>query len=262
MVDNHAQLRIVMHLYHGLLLNGIVESGKIPFLDMLYASFKNSRAIWGGALPRRGELVKRFWACFGMNLGDSKKMAEEARGVYDSGLGGGIDEAHTSWRIRKVNAIKPEEMSTSYRRVCNRDFHDVVDKYHTAEQRERNKGSEYYKLAVRINDTLDAIDEEQQLLGFNLVSCGAALEQFVCSLLRIMQCYPAIKSYTGSDATIHVDHREGAVHMFAQHLLGALDFSSDPMDHEFLDVTLGFLTVYFTNLDPAKVGWFQRVGYR
>jgi len=35
MVDHHAQLRIVMFLYHGLILNGIIESGSIPFLDVL-----------------------------------------------------------------------------------------------------------------------------------------------------------------------------------------------------------------------------------
>ena len=157
MVDNRAQLRIVMFLYHGLLLNEIIKVGQIPFLDILYASFKNSRAVWEGPLPRRGELVQRFWTCFGLNVVDSKKMAQEARGMYDSSASQGrtIDEVGPLLlgRSRKMNNIKPDK---SYRRVCNHDFHDVVDKYHTAEQRKRAKHSDYYMLAVRVNDTLSS----------------------------------------------------------------------------------------------------------
>ncbi|KAL7437357.1 hypothetical protein ACHAXH_006497 [Discostella pseudostelligera] len=157
MVDNRAQLRIVMFRYHGLLLNGIIKVGQIPFLDILYASFKNSRAVWEGPLPRRGELVQRFWTCFGLNVVDSKKMAQEARGMYDSSASQGrtIDEVGPLLlgRSRKMNNIKPDK---SYRRVCNHDFHDVVDKYHTAEQRKRAKHSDYYMLAVRVNDTLSS----------------------------------------------------------------------------------------------------------
>ena len=141
-----------------------------------------------------------------------------------------------------------------------------MDKYHTPEQRERSKGTDAYLLAVRINDTLDALEEEQQLLAFNFVSCGAILEQFVCSLTRVMQWDPVLKSEMRSNPSIYADHRQGAVLMFAQHLLGALDFSSHPMDHMFLNVPLGdasshFLTVFFTSLDPEKTSWFQRIGY-
>ena len=63
-----------MFLYHGLMLNGIIKSGQIPFLDIMYASFKDSRAIWEGPLPCRGQLVvQRFWTCHGLNLVNSKK---------------------------------------------------------------------------------------------------------------------------------------------------------------------------------------------
>ncbi len=267
-VDDHAQLRIVMFLYRGLMLNGIIEIGQIPFLDYLFAWFKNSRAIWEGELPHRGELVKRFWICFGMNLVDSRTMAEEARENYDSSvLSGGSAVgagACISGRPRKMNPIRPEEISKSYRRVCNHDFHDVQDKYHTTEQRELAKNSDFYMLAVRVNDTLDAIDKEQTLFSFNLLSCGVILEQFVCSLSRIMQWDSSIKSFMKATPNFHPDHRQGIVHMFAQHLLAALDFSTDPMDHEFLNVPLGrasstMLAAYFTRLSPDHVTWFKSV---
>ena len=266
LVDNHAQLRVVMFLYHGLLLNGIVEKGQIPFLDIMYASFKNSRAVWEGELPRRGELVQRFWICFGLNHVDSRTMAEEAREMYDSSILARADEAGASFsgRRRRMNPIRPEEISKSYRRVCNNDFHDVVDRYHTTEQRERSMNTDYYKLAVRVNDTLDAIDEEQTLLSFNLISCGVIMEQFVFSLTRVMQWDYFIKSITRSATDIQPDYHQGAVHFFAQHLLAAFDFSSDPIDHEFLNVPLGrasstILAAYFTRLSPEHVIWFNAV---
>jgi hypothetical protein len=228
-VDNHAQLRIVMFLYHGLMLNGIIESGQIPLLDKLFSWFKNCRAIWEGDLPNRGELVKRFWICFGMNLVDSRAMANDARENYDSSILSDKSAvevgAYISGRSRQMNPIRPEEISKSYRRVCNHDFHDVQDKYHTPEQRERAKDTDYYMLAVQVNDTLDAIDEEQALFSFNLLSCGVILEQFVCSLTRVMQWDPLIKSFMDATPNFQPDHRQGVVHMFAQHLLAALDFS-------------------------------------
>ena len=163
-----------------------------------------------------------------------------------------------------MNPIQPEDVSKSYRRVCNRDFHDVVDNYHTPEQKERGKHSDAYTFAVRINDTLDAIEEEQPLLSFNLIACSVILEQFVCSLTRVMQWDPLIQSFIKGNPNLQLDHRQGVLHMFAQHLLAALDFSSRPIEHEFLQVPLGlasssFLTEFFLRLNPESVVWFNAI---
>jgi hypothetical protein len=45
LVNYRSQLRMVMFLYHGVLLNGIIKEGQIPFLDVMYSLFKNSRAV-------------------------------------------------------------------------------------------------------------------------------------------------------------------------------------------------------------------------
>jgi hypothetical protein len=150
-----------------------------------------------------------------------------------------------------MKPIRPEEISKSYWRVCNHDFHDVVDKYHTPEQRDQAQHTEYYMLAVRGNDTLDAIDEEQPLHSFHLIACSIFLEQFVCSLTRVMKWDSLIEYCVQSDPGL--DQHQGAVHMFTQFLLGALDFASDPTDHMFLQVPLGrtslfFLSEYFMNV--------------
>lgn len=85
-VDGHAQLQMVMFLYHGSILNGIIKSGQIPFLDNVYASFKDSQAIWEGLLPCRGELVQRFRACHGLNLVNSKKLQAKQECCMPPGL--------------------------------------------------------------------------------------------------------------------------------------------------------------------------------
>ena len=263
-VDNRAQLRIVMFLYHGLMLNGIIEIGQIPFLDVLYASFKNSRAIWDGELPHRGELIQKFWTSCGINLVDSKKWAQAAKELYAfrNLAGGRIDGIGRSLiRNRRMTRPKPEEISKSFRRVCNNDFHDVVDKYCIQELENQSKRSDLYAFAVRINDTLDAIYEEEPLLSFNFLSCAVILEQFVCGLIRIMKWDRMIRSRAENPSS-QQEHRMGAMHLFAHHVLGALDFSLDPMDHEFCQVPLvrtssTFLTTFFTEVDPLKVQWFN-----
>ena len=259
LVDDRAQLRMVMYLYHGLLLNGIVESGRIPFLDSIFASFKKSRALWGGELPRRGELVQRFLTSFGMNPIDATDLSQIAREMYEPGScldvsNDGVGRSLTL-RNRRMNRPLPEEISRSYRRVCNNDFHAIEDKYHTQELRDQGKRADHYLLVVRMNDIMDAIDEEQQLLSLNLISCAAILEQFVGGLSQTMNWDPIINS------EFIIDHRIGSIYMLAHHLLGALDFSSDPMDHKFLQVPLGrtsstLLESYFKQVNVENVSWY------
>ena len=262
-IDGLAQLRIVLHLYHGLLVNGILTRDELPPLDMLYGSFKSCKAIWEGPLPRRGELVQRWWICFGASVSEAKQLADESRVAVQQRR---ID-ASTSKRRRSgrtLTAIEPAQLATSYRRLCHRDFHDVVDKYHTQEQRQRNKGSDQYRFAVRTNDTLDALDREQTFLAFNLTTCGTIMDQFVCSLGRILQWEPLLHAAAGNDLFLENTQRQGFVYLFAQHLLGALDFAGDPFKHAFLNVPMGeasshFMRIFFSSVDPARMLWFTPV---
>ena len=256
LVDCQAQLRITVHLFHALRVCGILRQGQIPILDMLYDSFKTCKAVWEGALPKRGEFVQKFWICFGMKPTDAKTMAVSSKLAVQMRQIDTTKDAQ-QWKQRKMHTIEPAEIATCYRRICNRDFHDVVDNYHTEEQRRRSKGTDMYSFAVRANDTLDAIEREHKLLSINLPSCAVVLEQFVCSLGRVLQWGPLLSS-SG-------DARQAYAIIFAQHLLGALDFAQDPVNHEFLNVPMGlasssFMSQMFSQLDPARVLWFQAVG--
>jgi hypothetical protein len=266
LIDCHAQLRITLHLYHALLVNGIFVKGHNPLLDTLYDYFRNSKAIWEGRrLPERGEFVQRFWICFGENIGDARKKAGEAKKtIFETQWAQQRSNKPIPWKgTRKLSPIEPAEVSKSYRRICKRDFHDVVDKYHTPEQRRREKGTEQYQFAVRVNDTLDAMEKEQDLMCLNLPSLAAIIEEFVNRLGRFLKWEPllAIYSKTSEEA---VDKRQNFAYLFAQYVLGALDFADDPYRYEFLQVPLGAaasrcMGPYFGNLDFSRAIWFQAV---
>lgn len=137
LIDNRAQLRIILHLYHALRVNNIIRKGKIPFLDILYDAFKNSRAIWEGPLPKKGQFVERFWVSFGSSRGYAAEMAEKSREMMEA-ASVSRQNPFGNYRSdrRQMRPIEAEELATSFRHICNRDFHDVVDKYHTPEQRQ------------------------------------------------------------------------------------------------------------------------------
>ena len=197
MIDCRSQLRIVLFMYHGLLIRGLLPRGQIPLLDQVYDAFKNCKAIWSGSLPVRGELVKKFWISQGMSLQEAKFLSERTR-VKVQGETGPVsfkDDDGKIFRGRRMVPIEPAEISTSYRRICQRDFSDVVDKYHSPEQKSRMKGTDEYELAVCSNDTLDAIESEQVLLSLNLPVLGQFLELYVSGIANILQWTPILKKF-------------------------------------------------------------------
>ena len=168
-----------------------------------------------------------------------------------------------------MNPIEPAEISTSFRRICERDFSDVVDKYHTPEQRRNSQGTEQYAAAVRTNDTLDHLADETRLHSVNLMSAAYYLEQFICSLIRVLKWEPLLKAFKQEN---NLDMRQGFAILFAQNLLGVLDFAQDPINHSFRNVpvltalapnlnlihgTAGWLEMFFQGIPTSNVLWFQ-----
>jgi len=273
MIDCQGQLRIVMYLYHGLVINGIIDEDDIPFLKTLYNGFKECKALWLGNLPKKGELVKQFWRSWGMGLAESKDMAEEAKNKFQGKRvpSGSLFSQGGKIRGRKMHPIDPEEISTSFRRVCGRDFSGAVDKYHTPEQKQRSRGMEQYNVAVRTNDTLDHLENEIQLYSVNLIPTAYYLEQFVCSISRILGWDNLTLPFMLEQKQ---DMRQGVAILFAQHVLGALDFADDPLNYTFTNspelvaaapaptITQGiasFMMGFFDKVPPQNVLWFQAV---
>lgn len=261
MIDCQAQLRVALHLFHALLMNGIVRKGEIPLLDMLYDNFRNSKAVWQGSLPKKGEFGRRFWICWGVSTTDARHMSEDAkesfrklqRKPYSRNRKPQPEEK------RKLLSFEASEISRSYRRICNHDFHDVVDKCHTPEQRRKYRDTDFYRLTVNTNDTLEAIEDEQTLLSLNLPSFSAVIEQFVNSLGRVLQWEELMEfGVRGRDQ----NHRQAFAFLFAQYLLGAMDFADDPFGYKFLDIPQGqtsseFMTAFFCKAPTSKLFWFE-----
>jgi len=271
-IDCQAQLRIVMYLYHGLLINGIIEDDEIPFLKGLYDGFKKCKALWSGSLPKKGELAKKFWISFGMELSEAKKMSDEAEKLVQGKRVSSGDLFASSVKLcrgRKMHPIDPAEILTSFRRICERDFHDVVDKYHTPEQKKNSRGTEQYAVAVRTNDTLDHLEDEIQLHAINLTAASYYLEQFTCSISRVLGWQKLLTPFVLEHKS---DMRQGVVILFAQHILGVLDFHNDPLTHKYHNVpglvklspapnilagATSFFVEFFNRVPPQNLMWFQ-----
>ena len=110
MIEERYQLRIVLHLYNALLVNEDIfpdEDIHIPFLESLLRGFRKNKVLWGGPLPpTKGKLAERF-------------------------------------QLGMEQCPDPNEFSTSYRRIIDLDFHDVVDRYHWEEISKQKRGEDY-----------------------------------------------------------------------------------------------------------------------
>lgn len=192
MVDSSAQLRIVLHLYNALLQVKAFVPGDIELLDYLNKHFSSSKAIWEGPKPEKGQLVKRWWIAYGMKPEVAQRLSEATRsrlgtGSFDRIATDDILRTRTVDSTRQMTGITPEDLSTSYRRICLHDFSDVEDRYHSDGQRHEGKHPTLYDHAVRVNDSLDAMYAEQRLLATNLTSLGDFLDQFFFSLFNVME---------------------------------------------------------------------------
>ena len=171
-------------------------------------------------------------------------------------------------RRRQTVLIKPWDISKSFRRICTRDFHGVIDEYYTAEQREEFY---HYRLMVNTNDALDAMVNERCLLSLHLPYCSMVVEQFVNSFAHVMQWESLIEEYGdkqhgkrhGKRLDKGNDERHIFCAIFVKHLLGALDFADDPFNYEFMGVPLGQTSsefmIDFFNENTSEAFWFGSV---
>ena len=269
LIDDRMQLRMTLHLYNALIVSNILKRGEIPLVDALNEAFEKCRAIWPmGKPPSKGKFVEHFWLSIGAHVSSVREMRDEAKGIIQTVSSKHSDHPvpeHLSvMKSLKPRPIEPSEISTSFRRICHRDFHDVVDNYHTPEQRKSGRGNDGYALAVQTNDTLDAIDNEQMLLALNLCACGTWLDRFIGEFSAIFQWESALAVFLDHELGTGLDKRQGVIYMFAQNLLGALDFAKDPLEMNIYRVPQG-KTAYTVMkkisdaIPPDETVWFQAI---
>jgi len=158
-----------------------------------------------------------------------------------------------------MRRLDPAEFSTSFRRICNRDYHDDVDKYHL--KKENQRGKDGYTFAVQLNDTVEAFVKEEQLFSFNLPALGVYLDEFVSGMSRFFKWDEPFK---GIDQNSRLQHPEriAEAYVFAHDILGALDQAKDPSElGRIKDFVTLFMCPFFEKLDndTNRFTWF-RVG--
>jgi hypothetical protein len=195
MIDSFAQLRMVLHLFNAYIQLGAFSIGDLPFLDWLYDTFKNCKAVWEGPIPKKGELVKRWWISYGASI----KYAQQLADATHTRLQGGKNYSSSSIRppsrmtYRDMTPINPEDIAECFRRVCLHDFTGIEDRYYTAAKRKGNEDSLVYELAVRSNATMDTMESEQRILASNFIVIGAKLNEFVVKLFEVLEWTPQIE---------------------------------------------------------------------
>jgi len=171
---------------------------------------------------------------------------------------------------RRMTPIEPDKLSTSFRRIVNRDFSDIIDVYHHPDTQQVS--SLVYDHVVRCNDTIDAIDEEQPFLALNMTAVGAYLSLFILRYfdtiheeaiegLAEVRCVQERMERTWVfDEDVWDQH--GEIHsvmadILGEEILGRLDFldvssESDPV----LLQASECMTDYFDRLDPERIMYF------
>jgi hypothetical protein len=278
MVDSFCQLRVVLHLFNSLIKRGALTPGKLPLLDLLYAKFGDCKTVWGGPLPERGEFVKRWWIVYGMKIMYAIGKSDETKAHWEPSRNTNRFP-NTKSDAARPPSIKPEEVASSYRRICLRDFKGVVDKHHSAQEKRNGRGTLLYEHTVRVNETLELIRADQFLQAINLTSLGEILNQFVNSLCIQMEWKPLVEqiaretprsSRTGgtrrtssgrnslreSGAVDYNTERHALVHFIAENLFGGLDFHPDPCKIPAIARTAALMKVFFSQIELTTIMWF------
>ena len=273
MVDSFSQLRMVLHLHNALKDVGLAPADDQGLFELLDMSFEKSKAVWEGPKPTRGNFVQRWWIVFGANVKEARRLSDQAAarfGKAQNASSNQISRPRLQGTTRRMTPIEPDKLSKSYRRIMNRDFSDVVDKYHkTAEE----KSNPLYDHAVRCNDTMDAIFEDQTYLAINMTALGAHLNNFIDEFFNhywkkeiqmIARTTPDSvhvrrvdrQSWETSDENLE---RQAMVCIFAEEILGRLDFLDLSKPNSVVVQAMSFMTFFFHQFDPELIMYFTPV---
>ena len=279
MVDNFSQLRMVLHLYNALKEVGLSPADSHGVLALLDRNFQNSKAIWEGPKPTRGNFVLQWWIAFGTEVKEARRLSNEAAARFSKARGtpNKASRSRLLETARRMTPIEPGKLSKSFRRIVNRDFTDVVDTYH--KDIERQKSYPLYDHVVRCNDTLDAIEEDQPYLAMNMTALGAHLNSFIDKFFdhywkkevqMIVRATPdsmrygrradgrsiGRQSWESTDSNLE---RLAMVSIFAQEILGRLDFADLSRPDPVIVQPLAAMTLFFEKLPAYLIMYFTPI---
>jgi hypothetical protein len=264
LVDSVAQLRVTLHLFNALLQAGAIQPGQVEVLDWIFETFKGCKAIWEGPLPTRGQYRTRWWIAFGMKVNRARQTS------------GGNAPSAKSDPTRRMTPIELQHLSKSFRRICLRDFSGTVEKCNATETKRRQQHDHTFRLEMSVNDTLEAMDEDERLLGTNLICLGFYLNQFYISLFNVMGWMSLVDAIVSEAPTEMKQGRRTDFRKVGPHSWEASDdnMKYQSMSHIFADRVMGaldegdfmvaarcaeFMKEYYNHIPPERIMWFTPI---
>ena len=193
-IDSLGQTRFTLHLYNALKQRDPTLS--IMLLQSLDKAFGMTEAIWVGGCPKKGSYCKHFYMSWGMSLseasrqaaGYSSNSAEDNASHFRNERQVGMGEV-----FRSLKEILPEEYSASYKRLVTQNYDDTnnvasytIRNAQDVSQDDKGRFEDYSNLLIRINMTRDSMDDDEDILPYNLSSVGCILLEFTNALSEHM----------------------------------------------------------------------------
>jgi hypothetical protein len=174
-IDCGAQLRATLHLYNALIQAGAIKRDQLELLDWIFDTCLGSKVVWEGPLPARGHFQMRWLLVQGVK-------ANIARNFQDALLSPKNIELD-----RNKTPFAFDRLSRSFRRICLRDY-SITGNAHS-DARSRRVGSKFVTISeftACVEDTMDAMKDDQRLLSTNIATLGSRLllEYFLQGHLR------------------------------------------------------------------------------
>jgi hypothetical protein len=243
LIDHAGQLRVTLHLYHALRNLNAILPGQARALDLLYDSFRGSKRVFGGPVPKKGQYTFCWLIAFGLD----PKWATE---LVNNGC------AAQEWSDHCYlvpNCYAPEDLSVSYREVCMHDYR--YNAFVQAPQPPYRRAS--IKFAGRLVDTLDAIDSDTPLLATNIVALGHYLNQFYIDLFVEWGLMERVEEHAMDAMQGGINSKEWWMynimgHVFGQEILHPLDCGDELVTKR----CARFMVEYFNNIPEDGYMWF------
>jgi hypothetical protein len=193
-IDSLGQTRFTLHLYNALKQRD--PSLSIMLLQSLDKAFGTTKAIWVGGCPKKGSYCKHFYMSWGMSISEASRQAAGYSSISAEDVASHFKnerQVDTGEMFSSLKEILPEEYSASYKRLVAQNYDDTnnvasytVRNAQDVSQDDKGRFQDYSNLLIRINMTRDSMDDDEDILPFNLSSVGCILLEFTNALSEHM----------------------------------------------------------------------------
>jgi hypothetical protein len=290
MVDYMWQLRMVLHLFNAFRCHKVIRPGEVELLDWLHQQFLESKSIWEGGIPGKGQLTYRWRLAVGHTPTDARRQSEDS----DRRLQHLREETVTPARSRArqahdvtrkhVRSLGAQDCTSSYTRICLRDFANILPAGSSSLAADLGRTApniQMFQHSVRVGETLAAMGHDERVLATNLVCLGEILDQFVVSFFRMFDFAPffdkdewlrTVKNSNGGArssrrglgrrATAWEEsedniERQGTLLGISEMILPVLDFHPESQDYETIPTMAAFMADYFNGVDRNNLMIFN-----